>query len=168
MQRIGQALVERRCITRDQLVRALKAQRIFGGRVGTSLIELGYVSEERLGRVLAEVLRVPYAARELFETIPGRVLRCLTRPLVERYRAVPLLVEHRGLHLALIDAGNLDHLDDLAFAAGRPVIPWVSPEHRLQRVIERYYRIRRERRWVPLSPLPARSPTCPVPPFELH
>jgi len=133
-------------------VRALKTQLIFGGHVGTSLIELGYVGEERLGRILAELLRVPYATRELFEAIPGEVLRHLTRPLVDRYRAVPLLVESGGLHLALVDAGNLDHLSDLAFATGRRVIPWVSPEHRLQRVIERYYRIRRDRRWVPLSP----------------
>ena len=138
---------------RGQLARALRMQRIVGGFLGSSLIDLGYVDEESLGRTLADLLELNYASRDLLATVPVTVRRLLTRDVVRRYKAMPLKAVCGELHVALAGAGNLSHLDDLAFATGRNIVPWVSPEHCILQSIEQHYRIVRKRRFVPLSAL---------------
>jgi hypothetical protein len=56
--RLGERLTDHGEITRAQLDKALKAQLICGGHLGTNLIELGFVDERTLVRTLAEIYRV--------------------------------------------------------------------------------------------------------------
>lgn len=144
--RIGEALIERGLITPAQLDEALRAQLIFGGHLGTCLLELGMIEEEPLGRALSEVLGVPYATADMLASIPDGVIRMLTRELAEEYQAVPLRVEGRSLHLAMIDPSNMYDVDELAFATGRRIIRLVAPELRMLRALEKYYGVRRTAR----------------------
>ena len=52
---LGKLLLDRKVIEPAQLKEALEAQVIFGGRLGTNLLELGYVDEETLVRALAQM-----------------------------------------------------------------------------------------------------------------
>ena len=70
--RLGESLIQRGFITESQLKEALHAQLIYGGHLGTCLIELGYVNERQIGHVLADLFDVPYASVEMFEEIPAR------------------------------------------------------------------------------------------------
>ena len=70
---LGESLIERGLITESQLREALHAQLIFGGHLGTCLIELGHVSERQLGHVLAELFDVHYAYPEMFLDIPADI-----------------------------------------------------------------------------------------------
>ena len=54
MSALGQFLLEQRWLQEDELADALRIQQEVGGRLGTSLIERGYLSEELLLRALAE------------------------------------------------------------------------------------------------------------------
>ena len=45
---IGEALIEKGLLSRGQLEHALRLQLIFGGHLGTCLVELGYVGESAL------------------------------------------------------------------------------------------------------------------------
>ena len=47
--KVGEALIEKGLITPAQLEIALRNQLILGGHLGTCLLELGFVEEERLG-----------------------------------------------------------------------------------------------------------------------
>ena len=42
--KLGEALVKNSLITRDQLRLALERQVIFGGRIGTNIVELGMLT----------------------------------------------------------------------------------------------------------------------------
>ncbi len=59
--KLGALLVSKGLINETQLGEALKNQVIFGGRLGTNLVELGYLDEEALAYFLSENLGVPYA-----------------------------------------------------------------------------------------------------------
>ena len=101
--KLGKFLVGRGNITEDQLEKAFRAQLVFGGRLGTNLVELGYITEKVLGEALAEILKVPYATFEHLQEIPASVIHLIPKGLSARYRVVPILREEKTLHLAMID-----------------------------------------------------------------
>ncbi|MFN3480144.1 MAG: polysaccharide biosynthesis protein [Thermodesulfovibrionales bacterium] len=46
--KLGEALIEARLLTEDQIDRALKLQRIEGGKIGENLVKLGFISKKEL------------------------------------------------------------------------------------------------------------------------
>ena len=87
--RLGELLVAKEKLTSEQLQKALQAQMIWGGHLGTNLIELGYISEDELGEVLAEAHAVRYAPYNILQEIPSSVLESIPRGLVEKYKVIP-------------------------------------------------------------------------------
>jgi hypothetical protein len=146
--RLGETLIEKGLITRAQLVRALKCQLISGGHLGTSLIELGFLDEETLGRTLAECLNLRYASAQMFDNIRPEVIRLLTPDLVQRYKVIPLGHSQNRLHLAVISPRKLSAM---SVSTGFRIVPWVAPEFRILEAMERYYRIPRRVRFVSLT-----------------
>jgi len=165
--RIGESLLEKGLITRQQLADALKYQLIFGGHLGTCLIELGHVDEVALGETLAEFHRMRHAPAELLKDIPPSVIQALAPELVEKYRIVPLGVSGRTLHVAVIAARELGSVSQLT---GYKIVPWIAPEFRVLEAMERYYRIPRRARFLTMSHRlehsteAAREPRSQVPP----
>jgi len=146
--RIGEALIERALLTPGELDKALKAQLIFGGHLGTNLIELGLVDEDALGRCLADLLGVRHATRKLLAEATPEALGVLSREAAERYRCVPLIVEGGALHLAAADPRDLGAMSS---ATGYRLVPYVAPEVRIYEALERYYGIPRRARYINLS-----------------
>jgi len=62
---LGESLLKKKLINRDQLDKALERQKIRGGRLGQNLIALGFIREEELATVFN---KVPPAPRKLRET----------------------------------------------------------------------------------------------------
>jgi len=146
--RLGEFFVRKGIITPTQLDEALRGQLIFGGHLGTLLLEMGYIEESVLGRSLGEIFGVGYAPPHLFQSIPRNVVERLPRRLVEKHHAVPFDLRDRTLDVAMIDPRNLPALDELSFAAGARINPWVAPEARVFQVMERYYDIPRRQRYI--------------------
>ena len=164
--KIGEILIQRGLITKTQLKEALDAQLIFGGNLGTCLMELGYLAERRLGAVLAEIFDVEYAAPEYFDSIPRAVTSALNARLVERHQCVPFRLQDKILDVAMTNPKDPLAKDELAFAAGFSVRPWVSPEARVFQAMERYYDIPRRLRYITLCKqidrnVPAEEATSP-------
>lgn len=149
--RLGELLVAKRKLTNDQLQKALQAQMIWGGHLGTNLIELGYITEDELGEVLAEAHSVGYAPYTILQEIPSSVLESIPRGLVEKYKLVPFRFDGKKLHLVMLQPQDLTALDEVSFATGFQLVPYVTPEIRLFQVLEKYYNIPRARRYITLT-----------------
>lgn len=149
--KLGEILIDEGKITEAQLQKALKAQLIFGGHLGTSLIELGYIDEEILGNALSISFNVPVATEEILQNIPYAVTRAIPAKLVEKYKVIPMKLEGRVLQLAMLDPKNLMALDEISFVTGYKIEPWVSPEIRVFQVLEKYYNIPRSQRYITLA-----------------
>lgn len=154
---LGEELVERGVITESHLDKALKAQLIHGGHLGTCLIELGCIDEQELGETLADILAIPLAEPAMFHSIPAPVLEALPRDLVEKHRVVPLRIEGRTLHVAMVAPKDLAVIDELQFATGHAISAWIAPEVRIVLALENYYGVPRSRRYLLLSPDPRRK-----------
>lgn len=148
--RIGEFLKEKGLITEAQLDAALRAQLLYGGHVGTCLMELGLIDEDALGEALAQTSKVPYAPPKVLKNLSPKTIKSLPRKLAEKYRAVPISVDEGTVHLCMIDPRDINSLDEIAFATGCRVKPWVSPEARIYQALDRYYGVRRSARYITL------------------
>jgi hypothetical protein len=134
-------------ITPLQLDQALKAQLILGGHLGTCLIELGYVNEAAFGRTLAELHGLRYATPEALRNVAPQIIRVFKWKMAEEYQAVPIKLEDKTLHLAVVDPRNLGRLSTLT---GCKIVPWIAPEFRVYEAMEIYYDVQRRPRFINL------------------
>ncbi len=155
--KLGEMLVQEGRITSAQLDEALKNQVIFGGRLGTNLVELGIIDEEELARALGRKFGVPAVKAEQLNGISPQVIECVAKEMVGKYRVVPLSLEGRRLTLAMADPADLRAIDEIAFRTGFIVKPAVASDLRLTQAMESYYKIARKVRYIALAPEPRRS-----------
>jgi hypothetical protein len=142
--RLGQLLVERGECDRAAVEEALRAQAVFGARLGTNLLETGALTEERLALALGDRHQAPALYGDL--AIDPEALQLIDADDADRWDVVPLRAIGRKLALLTLDPGNVAVLDEVAFATGRSIIPFVVPESRLWRLLVRSYRVFREER----------------------
>lgn len=149
--KLGEILIKMNVIDEDQLQEALDSQLIYGGHLGTCLIEQGTITEDQLGQVLAQTFGVSCATTEMFENIPKYVIESLPRTMVEKHSAVPFRLDGNDLYIAMMTPTDLQTVDELSFACGRKVVPWIAPEVRLLQAMDRYYDVARRMRYITLA-----------------
>lgn len=139
MERIGDILVEMRACSPQELQAALQTQGIFGGRIGTNLLELGIIDEKQLAAALTKAYGVPCLSGNI-KPEPGAI-EAVPAHLVERLGFVPLKVDDRRLQVVVADPRNLAKLDDLAFATGKSIEPMLASEARVWALMHKFYGI---------------------------
>ncbi len=156
--KIGELLVREKLLSKEQLEEALKCQVIFGGRLGTNLIEMGLLEEEDIARVLSNKIGVPFLdPPSRLMDIPADVISLISGEVVEKYQVIPLRKDSRRLTLAMIDPSDLKAIDEIAFRTGYVVRPVVAPEVRIVLAMEKYYRIERKLRYIHAPHLQAQT-----------
>src|SRR4051794_11447904 len=146
MARLGELLVQASVITAEQLQLALRSQRQHGGRLGTHLVEMGFLSESALAKTLSAQLRLPAVSAAALEKVPPEVLRLLSRDSAVHYRAVPIRVEGPHVWVAMsdpTDARSIAELDGITRATVRPM---VAPDLLISYALERHYGVPHRRR----------------------
>ena len=162
--RLGDLLLKQGLVTTAQLDEALKYQVIFGGKLGTNLIEMGIIEEEDLTRALSKQYLVPSVSMEEVMNIDPQVLALLPRDLVEQHNVVPIKQEGRRLTLLMADPTDFKLIEDLSFRTGLIIKPVVAAEVRLVFALEKHYNITRDRRYIHVTKkLAAKRPAPPAP-----
>lgn len=156
--KLGNMLVKERIITEAQLEEALRNQVIFGGKVGTNLIELGYISAELLAEHLSRHKGVPQARPGELHSILPEVIALIPAETAKKHQVLPLRVDKKRLTVAMADPADLATIDKLSFMTGMYINPVVIPELLLIMALERYYKIRRETRYIAISKDMRREP----------
>jgi hypothetical protein len=129
MSRFSQFLLQKKLLVPEQLEQALQHQAVYGARLGTNLVELRILTVERLAECLSEFHQIPLPPRAWIERPKRNAVERVTRPLVERIRFVPMRLEDNNiLHAAVLDPNDPRTLDDLRFATGCKIRPYVLPE----------------------------------------
>jgi hypothetical protein len=149
--KIGELLVKEGTITRKQLDEALKCQVIFGGRLGTNLVEMGYLEEQKLVDCLSRQLSVPFVSPEQMMSVPPEVIKLISKELAEEYKFIPLSLDKKKLTVAIWDPSDLSAIDAISFITGYIIKPLVCSELRLQLALEQYYGVKRQVRYIQLS-----------------
>jgi type IV pilus assembly protein PilB len=136
--KLGELLKESGLIDDFQLQSALSHQRNWGGKLGSILIELGFVREEDLARVIAEKLRTSYV--NLFEPeIPESVITLIKPEIAKKYHVVPAKRDKGLLTLAMSDPLDIEAIDAIRFITGLNVKPTLALESEIRDAIKKYY-----------------------------
>lgn len=162
MARLGELLVAAGLLTTEQVERALRAQVMWGARLGTNLIELGFIDLDTLSTVLAQQHTLPAALARHFEKVDRELQRSLHADIAEMYTVLPLVrVRDRDIVLAssspLTKKAQARIADELAVEPEQ-IISAIAAELRMRYQLERVYNIQRPARFM-------RSPGKTIPPF---
>lgn len=147
MTKLGEALVKKGTITKEHLKLALERQVVFGGRIGTNIIELGILKEDELTKFLSKFLKVPAVSPAELSEVDEETIGSITREHAEKYRFVPFRKEKNRLHVALMDY-DVRKLDELRFVTSYDILPYMTSELRLLYALEKYYGIKRDLRFI--------------------
>ncbi len=139
-QRLGDLLVREKIITSDQLDKALKAQREAGpnSRLGSTLVHLGFVSDEEVTNFLSRQYGVPAINLQYFE-IDSSVVKLIPEETAKRYQILPLSRVGASLTIAMVDPTNVFAMDDIKFMTGFNIEPVVASESAIVEAIEKAY-----------------------------
>jgi hypothetical protein len=151
-ERLGDILIRKGLLDRSELDQAVQCQVLFGGRLGTNLLELGYLSEETLVEVLAEKYGVDVVEFEDLQEIPSRVIRQIPADEVAiKYQLVPYQLWGKKLKVAMIDPERTHAIEEVVKETGMTVQPGVALEVHLRWALEKYYGYKREARFINLE-----------------
>lgn len=147
-EKLGELLIKKNLLTQAQLEEGLQTQVIFGGKLGTVLIEMGLITEETLADALSQLLGIPCAKPGQLQKIPEEVIRVISAELAEKHKVIPVAVSGKKLTLAMADPHNLKSIDEISFRTGYIIRPILALEVRLVFALENYYDIKRTMRYI--------------------
>jgi hypothetical protein len=149
--KLGTLLLRNAAIGLTQLEGALRNQVLYGGRLGTNLVELGFLDLELLSAYLAELSGFPIATPTLLDDSEPELVARLGPDDAHRLRAIPLgyLGEGRaGAAVAFVDPADFSARDHVGAILGLPITPYVVPELRALYYLEKLYGLPRRPRFV--------------------
>jgi hypothetical protein len=137
----GDYLVEHDYVSSAEVEEASHASALYGGRLGTAMLELGLLTPEDLDRALARFHGLPEIPREWLVGATSSARAVLDLDRIRRHGAFPLDLEKRTLHVGMLDPRNDGLRDEIAFASGFRITAYALSEFRFCSLLFRIYRV---------------------------
>jgi hypothetical protein len=154
--KLGTLLLRNAAIGLTQLEGALRNQVLYGGRLGTNLVELGFLDLEMLSGYLAELSGLPVATPSILDAAELRLLERLGADDAHDLRAIPLAFLPDGTAaVAFVEPADRETIEAVAARLGARVTPYIVPELRALYYLEKHFGLPRRPRFV----RPGRSDT---------
>jgi len=139
MEKIGELLLKEKIISPEQLRRAIEEQKIMGGRLGSTMVNLGFIKEQELINFLSKQYGVPAVNLREFEIDP-KVSRLVPFEICDKYNLIPINRAGSTLIVAIADPSNIFAIDDVKFLTGYNVEVVVASEAAIKEAIEREFK----------------------------
>ncbi len=136
--KIGELLLKENLITEEQLKKALEYQKQHGGRLGSIMIKLGFVSEEDVAEILSKQQGVPAINLSKF-VIDDSIREILNEDFCRRNLVLPISRIGDTLTVAMAEPTNLMTISEIEFNTGLTVQPVIAPESSIIAAINKYY-----------------------------
>lgn len=139
--KLGEILIKKGILKRGQLENALKEQKsraIDQKRIGSYLVDLGYVSEEDITEALGMQFNLPVMHLEGFRIKP-EVIDIIPETMAKRFNIIPLFKIEKELTLAISDPTDIQLLDIVSSRTQCKVIPVISPYSEISKAVEKHY-----------------------------
>jgi len=150
-ERLGDLLLEKDLVKPEQLDKAVQCQVLFGGRLGTNLLELGFVTEDDLRSVLENKYNLCSVKRDELKDIPNEVIGAVPRDFAESHNLVPVKLTKEEICAAMQDPWKESDVTALRDLTGRKVVPLIALELDIYWALEKYYGTRRDARLINLD-----------------
>lgn len=139
MPSLSSSIVNQQVASVRDVEEALSRQSLYGGDLITNLLELAAVSEERLGKVLAECHDLAPAPTGELSVAPEYVRRLVPADVAQRFALYPLEEREGTLTLAVAEPLPAEVEQDLSFSLGAKIVQKVALLVRVRQAISRDY-----------------------------
>jgi hypothetical protein len=149
--KLGTLLLRNAAIGLSQLEAALRNQVLYGGRLGTNLVELGFIDLELLSTYLADLTGLPIATPTLLDDVDRGLLETIGPDEAHRLRSIPLGFLGSGtdtIAVAMVDPADAAAVADLHGIFRAQVNPYVVPELRALYYLEKHFGLPRRARFI--------------------
>jgi len=138
--RIGEILMHRNFITREDLDKALDHQKRYGGSITQYLLHFGCIDEKQLAQCLSSQFKVPYLPLDAYE-ISDEIVQSIPVDMAEKYWVMPVDRQGNALMVAMIDPLDTQVIKDLEKMTGLEIIPFVGIISEIVAALRLYYKI---------------------------
>ncbi len=136
--KLGEILLKENLVSAEQLKQAIEHQKANGGRLGNSLVKLGFLSDDEVTAVLSRQYGVPSINLSYFEVDPS-VIKLIPMETAMKYQILPLSRVGSSLTVAMVDPTNVFAMDDIKFMTGFNIEPVVASETAIMEAIKKHY-----------------------------
>ncbi len=135
---LGQILREENLVSEEQLEVALKEQQRTGKFLGRTLVDLHFLDEKKLRRILSIQSGIEKInLKEL--NVDQKLIGEFPAALAKTYQTFPVRIENNNLTLAVTDALDINVRDDIKFIIGKNVKVVLANATDIQEAIDKYY-----------------------------
>lgn len=138
--KIGEILRKEGQIVSSQLEQALEIQKKQGGRLSSILLNLGYIDEDTVVKILSRVQNFT-AVRIVDEHISPQVIDLVPYELAKKYMMFPLAKTEKTLQITMAEPTDTQAVDELQFEIKMGLAVCVSTERDIVEAYRKFYKI---------------------------
>lgn len=134
MNRLGEDLLAKGLISKEQLSTALERQKVTKERLGNILVKLGFITEQDLSNFLIEKYNVPKYLEETVN-IPASLQKMVDFNYVINYGIIPFKADDKSIYVGINNFNNLTEIDSLNQRLGKKVIPYFFKDSMFEKIM---------------------------------
>ena len=135
---LGEILIQRKKITREQLEAALQAQKEKGGLIGEVLVSLGLLDERDIVVALVTQSGLPYIAVNKY-VIDPQIVRLIPKEVAQKEKVIALDRIGEILSVVMVDPLTEDKKNYLETLTKCRVVTFISTKAEIKEAIARNY-----------------------------
>lgn len=139
--RLGDILIRERIITFEQLQKGLEKQKTNGKKLGETLIDEGFISEEALAKILHKQLGVDYVELTAWR-VPDDIARLVSATVLRKHCIMPFDISKDNpnvLRVAMADPMDIVAIDDITIITNMQVEPVVATSKDIINTIDKHF-----------------------------
>ena len=136
---LGELLIERGVINREQLNMAITYQQEKGGLIGEVLVELKFATEEDIAQALTCQYGFPYLPLLNYE-IDFEVVQTVPENVCKQFCLIPIDKIGKSLTIAMANPLNVQAIEDVELITSCTVQTFVSTSSDIRNCINKYFK----------------------------
>ena len=138
--RLGEFLVESGLLSEEDLTRALSEQRSKRGKLGDVIVALGLATESEIAQALAIQLGIPLIDLQNTPVEP-QAIELIGEKVARKHLIVPVAIDQKELHIAMADPLSFEAFEDVRFASGYTIKPFLATRTDILWAIDQHYHL---------------------------
>ena len=139
--RLGDMLVSEHVVTPEQIEQAMEVRKTNGKRLGETLVDLGFTSEENITKALTRQLGVEMVQPSTMK-IPDDIVNLVNPNMLRKYMVMPFAYATNNtnvLRVAMADPMDMVAIDDLGMVTHMDIEPYIATTRDIMICIDKYF-----------------------------
>ena len=139
--RVGDLLLQKGLITKEQLMQALEEQKKTHEKLGQILIQKGLISPQELSNILSSQYNIPSINIENYALDPD-IISLLPEQFIRTNYIIPLKRTNNTLEVACVPPVNPEVLENARLITGLRIKPYLITENEFEQALNKIYNLK--------------------------